>query len=144
PTAGPDKMCGDCSRALRRAREGSAALRNLPGSGVQHERAAQPPLELPPLNPVAAQKRGWRRAIAWCAIGLVGVGAISLAMRSPERARASEPTPIESAAVKPSTDSVEPDAPPADVAAEPYNAAAKAAETLSVAPAASAPAALKV
>jgi len=90
PTAGPDKLCGDCARALRRAREGSAAVRNVPMSPASRADAAVATVAPRPLMLTSAPAPGWRRRVAWAAVGLVAIGIVYLAQREPDRRHASD------------------------------------------------------
>ena len=89
PSAGPDKLCSDCNRALRRAREGSAALRNLPTSPASRAGATAMPFAPAPITLTSALTSvpppGWRRNVAWCAIGLVAIGVAYLVQREADR-----------------------------------------------------------
>lgn len=84
PTAGTDKLCVDCAKALKRARARASALRNPPASLPDQVEAttASAPSSLAPLSVLAS---GWRRHVAWAAAGLVTIGIIYLAQREPGR-----------------------------------------------------------
>lgn len=99
PMASHDKMCGDCSRALRRAREGSAALRKSP-EPVDRRKLPRPRIELvstPDAPARLVSRPRWPRALAFCAIGVAAIGGTYYTMSAPDRPAASPPATLETA-----------------------------------------------
>ncbi len=90
PAVGPDKLCGDCTKALRRAREGSAALRKPETSNAGRVESAAAPVAPRPLTLTSAPPPGWRRRVAWAAAGLVAIGIVYIAQREPDRRSATD------------------------------------------------------
>ena len=88
PTVGPDKLCGDCTRALRRARAGSTTVRKPAMSRASRFKATAATVAPRAHALTAAPPPGWRRRIAWAAVGLVAVGIVYLGQREPDRRRA--------------------------------------------------------
>ena len=87
-TPGTGKLCLDCTKALHRARAGSAAVRKQPASPpVEPEAMAttSPPLTTTPASVLAP---GWRRHRAWAAAGLVAIGIVYFSQPGPEPRRA--------------------------------------------------------
>ena len=153
PSVGPDKLCGDCARALRRAREGSAALRKLPASPAGQAEATATPFSRAPITLTSVPPPGWRRRVAWGAIGLIAIGVVYLGQREPDRRRAPEAVVVDDgspmpSATRPDVDSLPgstplellpttapPRAPQATVAREAAQAPASPATTQTSAPA---------
>jgi hypothetical protein len=87
-TPGTGKLCLDCTKALHRARAGSAAVRKQPASPpVQPETMATmgPP---PTVTPASVPGPRWRRHGTWAAAGLVAIGMVYFAQSGPEPRRA--------------------------------------------------------
>jgi hypothetical protein len=100
PTAGPDKLCGDCNRALRRAREGSAALRTSPVAAPKSEDATSNVVAAAPLASISTAQPNWRRIVAWGAAGMVAIGIVYLVQRVPDQKRPREPVAVDSVPVE--------------------------------------------
>ena len=90
PKAGPEKLCGDCAGALRRARQGSAAVRKLPAFGSTRVAAAVATVVRRPTTLRPAALRDWRRQVAWAAVALAAIGIVNLGQRTADRPHGSD------------------------------------------------------
>ena len=82
PPTEPTGLCQDCSRALTRAREGAAALRDLPSSGERIPRVVSRIVLKSPAAPTAALLPPPRRLALWGALAFVAVGLVYLGDRN--------------------------------------------------------------
>ena len=82
PPTEPTGLCQDCSRALTRAREGAAALRNLPSSGARIPRAVSRIVLKSPAAPMSAVLPPRRRLALWGALAVVAVALLYLGDRN--------------------------------------------------------------
>jgi hypothetical protein len=87
PTAGQDKLCGDCGKALRRVRNGSMALRKLRMYSVRADGMPPPPAATAqePETRAKMGRQGW--AVLLGAVGLVAIALIYWGQRTPDRSR---------------------------------------------------------
>jgi hypothetical protein len=107
PPAGPDGLCGDCTRALMRAREGSAALRDPRPSAASGRRANRINLTAPVDSAPAPAKptRSRLRIVAWAAltvfvVAVVALGPVELTPRRARGAVAADRAPRTAAAAQ--------------------------------------------
>ncbi|MEO8304879.1 MAG: hypothetical protein ABI724_12235 [Betaproteobacteria bacterium] len=77
PPMGPDSLCGDCARALKRAREGSAAVRNAPVPDPRRVRGVNKIMLSAPILTAPLAVPPGRRLALW---GALAVSAIILAV----------------------------------------------------------------
>ena len=88
-TPGTGKLCLDCTKALHRARAGSAAVRKQPAASPPFEPEAMATTSLPlTISPASLLAPGWRRHRAWAAAGLVAIGTVYFYQSEPEPRRA--------------------------------------------------------
>ena len=109
PPMGPDSLCGDCARALKRAREGSAAVRNAPAPDTRRARGVSKIMLAAPIlaTPLAVPPR--RRLALW---GCLAVSAMILAFtgtRGVETGRATVTKVAERAPRPPIAQMIEPE-----------------------------------
>ena len=79
PPAGPGGLCPDCSRALSRAREGSAAVRKGAGTPARRQRVVESIVLTSPVDPEPARSPKKAHAALWATIGVVAVVAMLIA-----------------------------------------------------------------
>jgi hypothetical protein len=128
PPAGPAGLCADCSRALARAREGSAAVRKGAGTPARRPRVVERIILTSPVDPEPARSPKKAHAALWATIGVGAVVAVlvasaNLAPSHPVEIRLSErparvvPQPL----LEPGTQNEAPEveAPPPQKAIEP-------------------------
>ena len=87
PTAGQDKLCGDCGKALRRVRNGSMALRKLRMYSVRADGVPDPAVATTQKPETRAKigRQGW--AVLLGVAGLVAIALIYWGQRTPDRPR---------------------------------------------------------
>jgi hypothetical protein len=90
PQAGLEGLCADCSRALTRARQGSAALKGAPAASARKARAIDRIVLTSPVESEDARSPARGRAVLWAAIGVVAVVLVLAAT-----AGLSPPRPVE-------------------------------------------------
>jgi hypothetical protein len=73
PQAGPEGLCSDCSRALARARQGSAALKSAPAASPRKARAVERIVLTSPVESEVVRTPARGRAVLWAVIGMVAV-----------------------------------------------------------------------
>src|SRR5262249_5048121 len=85
PSAGPGSLCADCSRALARAREGSAAVRSGSAKAARRSRVVERIVLTSPAESQSASPPKKARAALWVTIGAVAVVVLlaATANRSP-------------------------------------------------------------
>jgi hypothetical protein len=71
--AGREGLCSDCSRALTRARQGSAALKSAPAGSARKARAVSRIVLTSPVEPEKPRQPANGRVVLWAAIGVVAV-----------------------------------------------------------------------
>ena len=79
PPAGPGGLCSDCSRALARAREGSAAVRNGAGTPARRPRVVERIVLTSSVDPEPARSPKKAHAALWATIGVAAVVAVLIA-----------------------------------------------------------------
>jgi hypothetical protein len=85
PKAGPEKLCGACAGALKRASEAPAAVRKVPPFGAKRVKAVVATVAGRPATLTPASLRGRRRQVAWTAVALATIGVVFLGQRAAER-----------------------------------------------------------
>ena len=79
PPTGEEGLCADCSRALTRAREGSAALRNAPASNARKSRAIDRIVLTSPVVSEALRVPERGRLVLWAVIAVVAIALVLVA-----------------------------------------------------------------
>jgi len=79
PPAGPGGLCTDCSRALARSREGSAAVRKGAGAPTRRQRVVERIVLTSPVDPEPARSPKKAHAALWATIGVGAVVAVLIA-----------------------------------------------------------------
>lgn len=88
PKAVAEKLCGDCAAALAHAREGSAAVRQLPARRATRVAAAVATVARRPTIPRPAALRDRRRQIAGAVAALAAIGIAYFGQRAADQPHA--------------------------------------------------------
>jgi hypothetical protein len=99
PTSGQEKLCADCGKALRRVRQGTAALRNLRRYSVSAD-APGPGVASAADSDAQGLLAGRRRPIAVAAVGAIAIAFVYFGLRTPDYGRSPSPIGSERSSAK--------------------------------------------